>query len=142
MTLEALRAELDNDPETLGYATLLAQSNGPEAAAAKLNEQGASGETLFKTYVSLEDVLAAIVLSEYNLLSANQKQAVDQFVRGTKIKSGDSNMRTTLGTLFGAGTTTRTNLTNLASRSASRVEALWGEGVVVTATHVADALAL
>lgn len=141
-TLQEIRDEIDNDPETLGYSTLLTQTNGPEAVAAKLNEVGASGETLFKMYVSIEEVLAAIVLTEFNALTAAGKQACDMFIRGTRLKSGDSNLRTTIGTLFGAGTTSRTNLTNIASRACSRAEALWGEGAQITDLQVAEAMDL
>lgn len=142
MTTAALRAEIDNDPKSLGYATLRAQSNAPEALAAKLNEAGASAETLFRSYLPLEDALAGIVASEFNALSAAAKTACDQFLRGTRIKTGDANMRATLGALFAAGTTSRTNLLALASRDASRAEALWGEGAYVRAADVAAALEL
>lgn len=141
MMIQALRTEIDTDPKALGYATLKAQSNGPEAVAAKLNELGASAETLFKQYVQIEDFLAEVVLTEFTALSTAGKTAVDQFFRGTRIKTGSANMRTTLGALFPTGAT-RTALLALAQRSASRAEALWGEGVRVTDQHVAEALAL
>lgn len=141
MTLAALRAEIDTDPETLGYATLLAQSNGPEAVAAKLNELGASGETLFKSYVPVEDMLAEIVYTDYTALTAAAKTALDQFFRGSKVKTGSTNMRTTLAALFPVSAT-RTALIALASRSASRAEALWGEGTTVSAQSVAMAMEL
>jgi hypothetical protein len=140
-TLQQIRDETDNDPKTLGYATLKVQTDGPSAVAAKMNEVGASAETLFKAYVPMEDVLAAIVLTDYTALAAASKTALDQFTRGTRLKSGDANMRTTMAGIFPASTT-RTNLINMASRSCSRAEALWGEGVTITATQVADALAL
>jgi hypothetical protein len=146
-TLTALRAELDNDPKALGYAALKLLSNAAEALANKLNEPGTvPADTLFKSYVPIEDVLAAIDWVEYRNLvqestTAPSKAAVDQFVRGTRIKSGSSNMRATMVALFPAGTT-RTALTALASRAAARAEVLWGEGFAVTPTDVGNALEL
>ena len=142
MTLALLRAELDNDPKTLGYAALWAQSNGPEAVAAKLNQAGASVETLFKTRVPTDEAKACIVLAEYTALSAASKQACDFFLSGTAfILSGSTNMRATIAGLFAAGAT-RTALIAIASRSAARAEILWGEGFRVTDVNVADAKAL
>lgn len=141
-TQQQLATEIDNDPQALGYATLLAQTNGPEAVAGRLNEAGASGETLFKSYVAIEDVLAAIVATEFNSLTAAQKTACDMFLRGDRVKSGDANLRTTIAGLFAGGTTSRANLIALASRAASRAEALWGEGTVVSAQDVGSALEL
>jgi hypothetical protein len=141
VTIAALRTEIDTDPKALGYATLKLQTNGPEAVAAKLNEVGASAETLFKSYVPLEDMLAEIVFSEYSGWSAAQKTNIDQFLRGLRIRTGSANMRTTLGALIPTGAS-RTAMVALASRSATRAEILFGEGVRVTDQQVAEALAL
>ncbi len=142
MTLVALRAELDADPKALGYALLWTQSNGPEAVAARLNEANTvPADTIFKSYVTMEDFLAEIVLADYNALTAAQKTALDQFARGTRIKTGSANMRATIGALFPASAT-RTALIALASRAASRAEVLWGENARVTDVQVADAKAL
>jgi hypothetical protein len=140
-TAQQIRTEIDADPKALGYATLKVQTNGPEAVAARMNEVGASAETLFRSYVPMEDFLAEIVASEFTALSAAAKTGVDQFFRGTRIKTGSANMRATLSGLFPSGAT-RTALIALASRPCSRAEALWGEGATVSATQVANALAL
>jgi hypothetical protein len=143
LTPQTLRTEIDADPKGLGLNTLRLQSNGPEAVAAKLNEPGASAETLFKAYVPVEDVTAAIVRAEYDALSATAKAFLaDVLLRTARLKTGDANLRASMGGIFAAGTTSRTSLTALASRSASRAEALWGEGTMVLPVHVAEALAL
>lgn len=140
MTIAQLKTELTTDPKTLGYGTLRTQSNGPEAVAAKINQIGASAETITRTYVPIEDVVAAIVRADYDLLAAAGKAFLnDVLLTGTRVKTGDANLRASMSGLFGAGTTTRTNLVALATRSASRGEALWGEGTTVTAQQVADA---
>lgn len=140
LTIAGLTTEINADSKGLGYATLRTQANAPELLANKLNEAGASAEVLFKAYTPIEDILAAIVLSEFNALTAAQKTACDLFLRGDRVKSGDPNVRTTFLALFGAGTVTRTNLTNLVSRPASRAEALWGEGTMVTDAQASEAI--
>jgi hypothetical protein len=142
MTLAALKTEIDTDPKALGYAALWAQSNGPEAVAARLNEPNTvPADTIFKSYVSLEDMLAEIVFSEYSGWSAAQKTNIDQFLRGTRIKTGSANMRTTLAALIPVGAS-RTAMIAIAARPASRAEVLWGEFARVTDTNVAEAKAL
>lgn len=143
MTIEALRTEIDTDPKGLGYAALRTQSNAPEALADKLNEAGASGETLFKGYTPVEDVTAAIVRADYDALGAAGKTFLNEvMLRGARLKTGDTNLRASMAGVFAAGTTTRANLVALASRPASRAEALWGEGIKVTPTQVGQALEL
>jgi cytochrome P450 len=139
-TIAALRTELDTDPKGLGYAARRAQSNAPEALAARLNERGASAESVTQTYLRVEDVVAALVRAEYDALSAAGKDYLGVVLSAPQVKTGDATLRAQLGQLFGAGTTTRTNLLALATRSASRAEVLWGEGFAVTDAQAADAL--
>jgi hypothetical protein len=137
ITYPELKVEITNDPKTLGYA-----GKSDEQIAQLLNTVGLSVETLFKGRVAVEDFIAEIVGTEYDALSAAGKTQLDQFVRGNWIKSGSANMRTTIGALFAAGTTTRTNLLALCQRSATRGEVLFGEGITVSHQDVAAARAL
>jgi hypothetical protein len=141
-TAQQIRAEIDADPKSLGYATLRAQSNGPEAAAAKLNELGASAETLTRTWVDTTEALAVLVGTEVTALAQANRDLLAIVTSTTRIKTGSQTMRAALGGIFGAGTTSRTNLQALATRSASRAEALWGEGAYVSASDVGTALEL
>jgi hypothetical protein len=143
MTLAALRAEIDNDPKSLGYAALKVQTNGPEAVAARMNEAGASvpPETLFKAYVPTEEILAEMVWSEFTGWSAAVKTGLDMYLRGARVKTGSATLRASLAAMIPAGTS-KTNMIAAASRNASRAEALWGENFSVTSTDVANALAL
>lgn len=141
-TAQQIRTEIDTDPKTLGYTTLKAQSNGREAVAAKMNEAGASAETLTRTWVDTTEALALVVGSEVISLAQANRDLLLLVMSTTRIKTGSATMRTTLGGIFAAGTTSRTNLQGLATRSASRAEALWGEGTVITATQVGEALEL
>jgi hypothetical protein len=142
-TAQQIRTEIDVDSKALGYATLKVQTNGPEAVAARMNEAGASAETLFKSWVDTYELIAEIVYSEYSGWTAAQRALVDNspFFRQTRVKTGLPNLRTTLAAIIPTGAS-RTAMVAFASRSASRAEALWGEGVRVSATQVADALAI
>lgn len=141
-TLQQIRTEMDTDPKALGYATRRTQSNGPEQVADRMNEVGASAETLTRTWVATDEALAVLVGSEVTALAVANRELLMVIMSQSRIKTGSAAMRTTLGGIFAASTTSRTNLTNLATRSASRAEALWGEGTVVTATQVSEAMAL
>lgn len=134
----ALKNEIDTDPATIGYAPLV--TSGDDVGIANLLNQVRAGTSITKAFIPLEDVLAAIVKTEFDSLTSAQKTVVDQFIRGTRIKSGDANMRATLGALFAAGTTTRANLVALSTRTGSRAEVLFGEGIVIGHADVARAL--
>lgn len=140
VTITALTTEINTDPKSLGYATLRTQTNAPEAVAARLNEVGASAETLTRTWVERAEALAVIVGSEVTALAQANRDLLALVLADPKIKTGSATMRTTLGGVFAAGTTSRTNLTALATRSASRAEIVFGEGVLVTASQVSQAL--
>lgn len=139
-SIAALRTEINTDPKALGYATLKARANGPESVAAKLNERGASAETVIVAYLQVEDVVAALVRAEYDALATAGKDYLNVVLRAPRVKSGDATLRAQLGALFATGTTTRANLLALATRSASRAEALWGEGVAVTDAQASEAI--
>lgn len=139
-TTQQILTEINTDPKSLGYAALKVQSNGPEAVAAKMNQVGASAETIFKGYTPTEDLLPAILLTEYATLTQANRDYLSVLFAPRQVKTGDATLRTQIGAVFGAGTTSRTNLTNAASRSATRAEALWGEGTVISDQQVALAI--
>lgn len=139
-TTQQILTEINTDPMSLGYAALGAQSNGPEALAAKLNQPGASGQTVFKGYTATEDLIPAVILSEYVALSQANRDYLSMLFAPRQVKTGDSVLRTQIGSVFGVGTTSRTNLVAAAQRSASRAEALWGEGTLITELQVAAAV--
>lgn len=134
--LTALAAEITNDPKALGYA-----DKSDYEISVLLNTEGASNETLFKSYTPVEDIAACIVRAEYDALAAAGKTYLNEVVlKGAKVKTGDATLRTQIAQLFAAGTATRTNLTNVASRPASRAEILFGENAYISDADVAAAL--
>lgn len=131
-----LATEINTDPKGLGYA-----GKSDEEIAVIMNTPGASAETIFRAYTATEDIVAGIIRSEYDALSAADKTYLNEVVlKAARVKTGVTTMRTQLGTLFPNGTTTRTNLTNAASKSATRGEVLFGENTTISNADVAKAL--
>jgi hypothetical protein len=131
-----LANEITTDPAILGYA-----GKSDYEIAQIMNTAGASGQTIFKAYTLTEDVIAGIVRAEYDALAAAGKTYLNEVVlKAARVKTGDATLRSQIAQLFPAGTQTRTNLTALASKSASRGEALFGENTTITDADVARAL--
>lgn len=137
--LTGLKAEIDTDPKTLGYAG----KNNPEIATL-LNEIGlvTPNETIDIQTIDGQNLSAAVVKSEYTALTA-----ADQRLWTTILSAGsgqidvsDTGIRTQIGAIWGAVTTTRANLVALQTRVCSRVETLFGLGASVTHSDVAKAV--
>ena len=142
-TQAALVTEVQNDPKQLGYANI---NSAPELAAL-INtspEPIAAGqrEQIYRNTTPVQDLISQIVLSEWR--GAGVTQADRDFITlvfsSANVKTGDANLRTQLGNVFAAGTTTRANLLAAAQKEASRAEALWGDGFRVTPQQAYDAL--
>lgn len=131
-----LKNEINTDPKALGYA-----GKSDYDTSVLLNTVGASNETIFTKYLAFEDFVAAIVRADYDALTGLPLAYLNNVLLGpgVRIESGNATLRSQIAALFPAGTTTRTNLTNAASRSASRAEVLFGEGTYITDADVAKA---
>lgn len=131
-----LANEINTDPKSLGYA-----GKSDYEIATLMNTPGASAETIFRTYTPTEDIAAGIVRSEYDALATAGKTYLNEVIlEGDRVKTGDATLRSQIASLFGAGTQTRTNLTAVASKSATRGEVLFGEDTTISDTDVARAL--
>lgn len=131
-----LATEINTDPKSLGYA-----GKSDEEIAVIMNTPGASAETIFRAYTATEDVVAGIVRSEYDALTAADKTYLNEVIlKASRLKTGSSTLRTQMAQVFGAATTTRANLTAVASKSASRGEVLFGENTTISNADVARAL--
>jgi len=137
-SMSALMSELTNDPKALGYAALGQNSDAlanlmntaPEPIAAANQEQ------IFRNYADTRDLVAGLVLTEVAALTQGNRDYLTMVFSTVQVKTGDSNLRTQIGTVFAAGTTSRTNLNNAAQKNATRAEALWGDGFRVTPQQV------
>lgn len=130
-----LGTEITTDPKGLGYA-----GKSDYEIATLLNTPGLSSETIFRGYTPIEEVVACLVAAEVTALSTANQTLLDKLLRGSRLKTGDANLRTAMGAVFANGTTSRANLIAVASRPASRAEALFGENTSITDVDVARAL--
>jgi hypothetical protein len=137
-SMSALMSELTNDPKALGYAAMGQNSDAlanlmntaPEPIAAGQQEQ------IYRNYADTRDLVAGLILTEVAALTQANRDYLSMVFSTVQVKTGDTNLRTQMGSVFAAGTTSRTNLTNAAQKNASRAEALWGDGFRVTAQQV------
>ena len=137
--IATLKTELTTDPHTLGYAPFVAQG-ATVSLAGILNLPRAGEATQFRNSVSASEVVACLVFSEYTALTAAAQNCFNVVVAGAPLDATNATLRTLMAAIFASGTTTRTNLINVASRQGSRAEALFGVNVSVTSDDVAAAL--
>lgn len=129
MDLQALKAELTNDPLVRGYAEM-----DDVEAARSLNTPNRQPDA---ETISPGDLVASIVRSEYDSLAAAGKTYLGMVVSCASSIPLTATLKSQLGALFGAGTTTRANFQALTKRTGSRAEEL-GLGRV-TESDVANA---
>lgn len=141
-SMSALMSEISNDPKGLGYA---AQAGNADSIAVLMNtspEPIATGqqEQIYRARVAPQDLIAGIVLTEFTALTQANRDYCAVLFSAPFVNTGDANVRTQLGGIFGVSTTSRANLMATAQKNASRSEALWGDGFRVTAQQVSLAL--
>jgi hypothetical protein len=139
--LAAIKAELTNDPLTLGL-TLLAADD--EANANKLNAISAEIQ-VDRESIPVSEVVKAIDADEFIALSAAQRDYVGLITNGGSVnpKNGGE-VREALLQFFGANSETRASLTLLLTESASRITQLFKAGTlqaggIVTPSDIAQA---
>jgi len=107
MDLRVLHDELTVDPLARGYAGMT-----DTQAAVSLNTVN---RTQPRTTIGGNDLLAATTVADLTALTAAQRDVYIGMMQMASIDITVTNIRNILGTLFGAGTTTRTNLIALGS---------------------------
>lgn len=135
--LDDLKTEIQTDPKSLGYSALI---NDLQLVADKLNEVGASGETIEVSSISSIEAQKAVEISEFVALSEAAQRGWQIIMNFENIPVGDSFITAQIAAIWGAGTTTRANLLALKNRSASRAEVLFGENRTIKYQEVGEAL--
>jgi hypothetical protein len=136
----ALKSELQNDPQALGYATYI--SSGADENLAVILNTVRGTITLLRDSVPRRDVFDAFVPTEVAALSSVQLQALELVMLMDPVNFASANTRTFLANIFPIATapTTHANLVALATRNGSRAEQLFGIGTVITNQDVRKAL--
>ena len=129
MDYDKLKAELTGDP--LGYASMTHQQ-----AADSLN---ALTRTAPRTSISGGELLACTTVAEVTALTAAARDFFLALIQMDSLDITSANVRTLLGALFAAGTTTRTNLIALAASTTLLSRATELGLPFVGAHHVATA---
>lgn len=138
MDYTALKNELQTDPAALGYAASIA-SGALSPVVALLN--AVRGTILIdRDLIESYEIINATVPTEWAALSAAEKQRYQTVTGAGQVDCRNANVRATFQAMFGAGTTTRANLTALLTRQGSRAEQLFGAGTYVSAEDIAKAL--
>lgn len=127
----ALKTELLTDPKAVGYSTFVAMGDYNRLADL-LNRRGQTNETISISIITSVDLQANIVGTEYISLNQAQRDLWNCLITtGTGgLAISNTNIRSQIGQVWSAATSSRALLTALQTRSASRIEVLFGEGLV------------
>ena len=141
-TIPQLKAEIDNDPKSLG---LVAYRNAGNylGICAKLNATYGTVGTVYRMDVSASEILGCLVWSEISALNTNAWLALHALLLPGTVDATNVRIRGMFLGLFPSGTYPQTaaNLAALSMRPApSRAEELWGTGTRVSEQDVANAV--
>ena len=138
--LLVLKNELITDPQTLGYSVFISSLDYGSVAGI-LNVVG--GGTIDPERVTAMVLQGAVDAGEFAALTSDAKTmwlSILQAAGERGLSATNSNIRAQILNIWGAGTTTRTNLGAIQTRPASRMEMLFGESTTVTPQAVGRAL--
>jgi hypothetical protein len=135
--IAALKTEITTDPTGLGYAAAVAA--GATAQLAAILNLPRAGISVFRSEVSGADLISAVVLADFLLLTSAQQQFFLACVGAAPLDATNANLRASLGALFPVGAS-RTALVAAASRQGSRAEQLFGVNVKLNTEDLAAAL--
>lgn len=131
MNYTTLKTEIDTDPENLGYA-----GKTDKEIVSLLSEIGLSSETISRGVIDAHEVVSACVFSELDALSDKQQKQLSFIVSAGQVDTSNVKIKAIFAGLFN-GTQTKTNLLALATRSASRGEAEFGQNPSLMDVHIA-----
>lgn len=141
--LQSLKTAINGDANLAAART--AGDHG--AIAAYYNASAGSG-SVWRPYITVTELNTAIVWSEFSAVATGLQNTYMAMTQGGAIDATNANVRGGFSTVFGAPTASRANLTALAQRTPTRLEALFTTsqvsavfGQTLTVADVAAALA-
>lgn len=138
--LTALRTEIENDPNGLGYAPLMARGSDADVAVLLNQKRPGAQYAVFKPDAQLKDIIEAVVAADYVALTAVQVARLQLLFTGGYADCSRTNTRQILNDLFsGASASTRTGVLATISREGSRAERLFGVGTQIQHLQIAAA---
>jgi hypothetical protein len=127
--LTELSTELSTDPSSLGYA---GKQPGEVRDIINLTRDTID---IDREHVPASELQSAVIGSEFVSLSNITQRgwlAIVGLGSDPGVPVGNTNIRGQIAAIWGAGTTTRSNLVALQTKKGSRAEQLWGERSFVT----------
>jgi hypothetical protein len=145
VNLQTLKTELLTDPNGYGYAALIADTNNP-ALAEMLNLPRAAIQMPRPDVTPLE-ILEAINVNDFiaaasqQILHGSWLESLTQFpqIRILKENGSDTRVMTNIMAILKNSTASETRVRALSVRNGSRIEQLFGVGIVVSVQEVIDA---
>lgn len=145
-TLEALKDEIVNDPNTIGYKntndTWTGGPNPPKGdqEIADLINDPANGATIRRSLVAPVEIKQTVDQGDFNALSPDEVNYITWIVTGEMlIDVRPDTIFNGLTQIFGPATATRVAMTALLQKTGSRAEVLWGENTDVLVGQVGRA---
>lgn len=140
--LLAIKTELETDPEGLG---LVAPPAIDDVGNANLLNEVRTATQIERQDIPSTEIARGINRVEYAAAALSDRQWIDlQLSAGLVDARAGSEARAGLLGIFGAGTTTRTNLSALLTRDGTRIEQMHEQGLLsqsfpITPSEVANA---
>lgn len=130
---QLLKAEIQSDPEALGYAPLVAAKNWGGISAI-LNDP-TKGSVTTVTFQSAATLQGAVVATEYIALTQQQRDLWQAIITasGSSVDVNATGIKAQIGAVYTNATAplTRAAMIALQTKQASRAEVLFGIGAVV-----------
>lgn len=133
--LTALKTEIDDDPKGLGYS-----GQTDQWITDKLNEAGASAETVNRGLIDTSEIMECFVAAELNALTPDERNTIKLYCNRDQLDMGNANIQSVFTSILD-GTTTLANLLASATRDATRGEILFPDTVLtIVNVHLARRL--
>ena len=135
-TLLALKDEIENDPQSIGYKSGSAWKGDQEIA--DLINDPANGEQILRRLIQPDEIFQSIDVTEWETLADGRRQYISMITKGNIVDATHSPIFDGLNTVFNNtdAPATRANILGKMRTQGSRAEALWGEGIHISASQV------
>lgn len=137
-TPSELAAEIEDDPQGLGYKEANGDWKADDVIADLMNDPSVYSAQVWRTSVPMSDIYGAVDWSE--LSGDTGAKLMFMTITQTDVLDADSaNIRDAFADIFPSGSTSLSNLQNLVQKQGSRAEELWGDGTEISVGQVAEA---
>lgn len=140
-SIDALRSELQLDPERIGYAPAVAAADHNTLFALINMTRSGGGFQVDRDPVVPDRLFGEIEPADFEAMTVTELARLQVLMTLPAIDLADVSTRAIVDGLFATGAVTRQKVAILQKREGSRAEVLWGKGFIVTLNQIAQALA-